>query len=160
MFLIKKIKKKVYMADRKFPPRHGARHGAKTIRQFCAKWRQWRFVSFRRHGDSPWRGGNGSAILTRPQPYFWDKFNVLPKIGLFFGSSWGFFRIPGSFQNLTSELVETWYEYKMWGFWDEFKVLPKIRLFFGSFRGFFFRISEIISRTWPKNWLKLGLNTK
>ena len=36
------------MADRKFPPRHGARHGAKTIRQFCAKWRQWHFVSFRR----------------------------------------------------------------------------------------------------------------
>jgi hypothetical protein len=33
---------------KRFPPRHGARHGAKTIRQFCAKWRQWHFVSFRR----------------------------------------------------------------------------------------------------------------
>ena len=32
------------MADRKFPPRHGA----KTIRQFCAKWRQWQ-----RHFDAP-----------------------------------------------------------------------------------------------------------
>ena len=55
------------MADRKFPPRHGARHGAKTIRQFCANAMALREFP-PRHGDSPWRGGNGSAILTRPQP--------------------------------------------------------------------------------------------
>ena len=63
------------------------------------------------------------------------------------------------FQNLTSEFVETQYEYKIWGLWDEFKVLLKIGLFFGNSRGFF-KISGIISRTWHQNWLKLKTNIK
>ena len=96
----------------------------------------------------------------------WTQFKV-PEINLRFflrlgallGASRFFQDSRDYFQNLTSELAETWYEYKMWGFWDEFEVLPKIDLFFQSFQGFF-RIPGIISRTWPQNWLKLGTNTK
>ena len=86
---------------------------------------------------------------------------MLPKIGLFFGSFRGFFRIPGIIsrnwpQNWLKLGANTKYEVSEMNL----RCFLKLGSFLEVCGAFFFRISGIISRTWPKNWLKLGTNTK